>query len=75
MIYINGSMAKLKDSMIVYLSCASHVSVGSEAGGWWLMVDLRCRLRPPLASCSRPVGASGGGAGTWGQGEEAGMFS
>jgi len=23
----------------------------------------------------RPVGASGGGAGTWGQGEEPGMFS
>ena len=31
-------MAKLKNSMNVYLSCASHVSVGSEAGGWWLMV-------------------------------------
>ena len=43
------------------------------AGGWWW--DLRCRLRPPLASCSRPVGGSGGGAGTWGQGREAGTLS
>ena len=61
--------------MYFYPSCASHVSVGVRpvAGGWWW--DLRCRLRPPLASCSRPVGGSGGGEGTWGQGREAGTLS